>query len=150
MEPWRTVFRLGFAKVASTGHLEALRTALETDDPKLSQGATTTPPPLNCVLDWPCEAACMLGYCAWKSDDLQTVGEVEMAFARMCQQIDQELAEPGACRYLIEYFDDDGNRNRADVFANLLDEVNRELANRECGPLVAVADGSFAGMSLPG
>ncbi len=46
------------------------------DDPRLTQGSTTTPP-LMCVQDWPVEAACVLGFCGWQGDGLETVAEVE-------------------------------------------------------------------------
>ena len=70
--------------------------ALTGDDPRLTQGSTTTPPPLMCVQDWPVEAACALGYCGWQGDELETVGEVEEFFARMCFEADQRLGEPAA------------------------------------------------------
>src|SRR6187397_2364540 len=57
MESWRLVWRDGFVPVISTSGLEALREALKSDDPRLTQGSTTTPPPLMCVQDWPVEAA---------------------------------------------------------------------------------------------
>jgi hypothetical protein len=49
VESWRRVFREGLEPVVSTPGLLALRQALLTDDPRLIQGATTTPPPLMCV-----------------------------------------------------------------------------------------------------
>src|SRR5438046_991148 len=82
MESWRNVWRTGVAPLLSTESLEALRQALVHDDPRLLQGATTTPPPLQCVQDWPVEAACALGYCGWVGDGLETVAEVEECLAR--------------------------------------------------------------------
>ena len=49
MENWRKVWREGVAPLLSAAGLEALRRALVTDDGRLLQGATTTPPPLPCV-----------------------------------------------------------------------------------------------------
>jgi hypothetical protein len=98
MESWRQVWRDGFVPVISTNGLEALRVALQGDDPRLTQGSTTTPPPLMCVQDWPVEAACALGYCGWQGDDLVTVGQVEEFFARVCFEADTRLGEPAACR----------------------------------------------------
>jgi len=74
MESWRLVWRDGFVPVLSTAGLEALRDALRGDDPRLTQGSTTTPPPLMCVQDWPVEAACALGFCGWQGDELESVG----------------------------------------------------------------------------
>ena len=46
MESWRKVWREGLAPLLSDNSLRALRRALVEDDPRLIQGATTTPPPL--------------------------------------------------------------------------------------------------------
>jgi hypothetical protein len=64
MEGWRIVWRDGFVPLLPTRGLEALRDALRSDDPRLVQGHTTSPPPLMCVSDWPVEAACLLGFFA--------------------------------------------------------------------------------------
>src|SRR4051812_30523867 len=73
MESWRKVWREGFAPQLSTSGLEALRKALHEDDPRLIQGATTSPPPLQCVQDWPVDACCVLGFCSWQGEALETV-----------------------------------------------------------------------------
>lgn len=77
MESWQTVWRTGFTPGFSTAALEALRAALVKDDPRLHQGATTTPPSLMKVQDWPCEGADAIGFCGWQGEGLETVGEVE-------------------------------------------------------------------------
>lgn len=77
MEAWRKVWREGVAPLLSDTHLEALEKALVSDDPRLLQGATTTPPPLMCVQDWPVEAACALGYCGWRDIETKINGEQE-------------------------------------------------------------------------
>src|SRR5258708_20087198 len=94
MESWRKVWRDGIEPLLSTSSLEALQRGLANDDPRLLQGATTTPPPLQCVQDWPVEAACALGYCGWEGDGLETVAEVEEYFARVCFDIDPRLGDP--------------------------------------------------------
>jgi hypothetical protein len=127
MESWTNVWRKGLAPLLSTESLEALRQALVNDDPRLIQGATTTPPPLQCVQDWPVEAACALGYCGWQGDGLETVAEVEEFFARMCFEIDQQLGEPAACRWFLNWFDD---TPREQMRRELLVEVQRSLAER--------------------
>ena len=104
-----------------------LRQALTNDDPRLLQGATTTPPPLQCVQDWPVEAACALGFCGWQGDGLETVAEVEEFFARMCFEIDQRLGEPAACRWFLNWFDE---TPRDEMRALLAAEVTRSLAQR--------------------
>jgi len=127
MESWRKVWREGLVPQLSTPGLEALWLALVSDDPRLLQGATTTPPPLQCVQDWPVEAACVLGYCGWQGEGLETVAEVEEYFARACFEADQRLGEPAACRWFLNWFDDTA---RDEVRQMLLAEVNRALAER--------------------
>src|SRR5207253_4862150 len=127
MESWRNVWRQGVATLLSTESLESLREALATDDPRLLQGATTTPPPLQCVQDWPVEAACALGYCGWQGDGLETVAEVEEFFARMCLEIDWAVGEQGACRYFLNWYDE---TPRDRMRRELLEEVQRSLTRR--------------------
>jgi hypothetical protein len=127
MESWRKVWREGFAPLLSTAGLESLRDALKADDGRLLQGSTSSPPPLMCVQDWPVEAACALGYCAWQGEGLETVGEVEDFFARACFDADQRLGEPAACRYFLNWFDD---TPRAEMRRDLLAEVELVLAQR--------------------
>ena len=124
MESWRQVWREGFVPVISTRGLKALRDALSADDPRLTQGSTTTPPPLMCVQDWPVEAACALGYCGWQGDDLDTVGQVEEFFARVCFEADARLGEPAACRWFLNWFDD---TPRIEMRRELLAEVEWAL-----------------------
>src|SRR5450631_3726575 len=127
MESWRKVWREGLAPLLSTAALEALRQALVVDDARLLQGATTTPPPLQCVQDWPVEGACALGYCGWQGDGLETVAEVEEFFARMCFEIDQRLGEPAGCRWFLNWFDE---TPRDEMRRLLLVEVSRALTER--------------------
>ena len=128
MESWRKVWREGVAPQLSPAGLDALRRALVNDDPRLLQGATTSPPPLECVRDWPVEAACVLGFCGWQGEGLETVAEVEEFFARSCFETDQRLGEPAACRWFLNWFDD---TPRHEVRAQLLAEVNRTLNQRQ-------------------
>ena len=127
MNEWRRVWREGFAPGLTETELTALRDALRNDDPRLQQGSTTTPPPLVCVRDWPCEGACALGYCGWKGDGLDTVGEVEEFFAKCCFEADQRLGEPAACRWFLNWFDD---TPRPEMRRELLAEVELALAER--------------------
>jgi hypothetical protein len=127
MESWRTVWREGFAPVLSTAGLAALKDALLDDDDRLTQGSTTTPPPLACVQDWPCEGCCALGWCGWQGDGLETVGDVEAYFAKLCFEADKRLGEPAGCRWFLNWFDE---TPRDRMRANLLIEVERALADR--------------------
>lgn len=127
MESWQKVWREGVVPLLSNSSLEALQRALANDDARLLQGATTTPPPLECVQDWPVEAACALGFCGWQGEGLETVAEVEEFFARTCFEIDQRLGEPAACRWFLNWFDE---TPRDDMRRQLLAEVHRALAQR--------------------
>ena len=127
MESWRNVWRDGLAPVLSTAGLVALRDAVVTNDDRLMQGATTTPPPLHCVQDWPVEAACGVGYCGWQGEALETVVEVEEYFAKVCHEVDQRLGEPAGCRWFLNWFDD---TPRDQMRRELLTEINRSLAQR--------------------
>ncbi len=127
MESWRLVWREGFVPVLPTAGLIALREALESDDPRLTQGSTTTPPPLLCVQDWLVEGACALGFCGWQGDGLGTVGEVEEFFARVCFEADNRLGEAAACRWFLNWFDD---TPREALLQELLEEVELALSVR--------------------
>src|SRR5436305_828989 len=127
MEAWRKVWREGLVPLLSTKGLQALKRGLLRDDGRLTQGSTTTPPPMQCVLDWPVEGACVVGYCAWQGDGLETVGDVEEFFARVCFEADQRLGEPAAVRYFLNWYDD---TPRDEMRRQLLAEVNRTLAER--------------------
>ena len=127
MDSWGKVWRDGLAPLISTAGLEALATAIHDDDARLLQGATTTPPPLQCVQDWPVEAACALGYCGWQGEGLESVAEVEEYFARLCFEVDQRLGEPAACRWFLNWFDE---TPRDEMRRQLLAEVHRTLAHR--------------------
>lgn len=127
MEAWRKVFKEGFAPGLSTRALSVLAEGLSKDDSRLLQGATTSPPPLECVSLWPVEAACPIGFCGWKGEGLETVAEVEEFFAAQCFDADQRLGEPAACRWFLNWFDD---TPRGESFPELLNEVNRVLAER--------------------
>lgn len=127
MESWRHVWREGVAPLLSTASLEKLRDALQRNDPRLITNTTTFPPPLPCDAHWPCEGACPIGFCGWQGDGLNTVGEVEEFFARMCFEIDQRLGEPGGCRYFLHFVDQE---SRETMRLELTPEVDRVLAIR--------------------
>lgn len=122
-------WKKGFAPLMSKAALDALLAACETDDKRLTQGSTTTPPPLKCVADWPCEGACLLGFCGWQGDNAgdATVGEVEEYFAVACFRADEILGEPAACRWLLNWFDD---TPRSEMLTTLAGWVRDSLAER--------------------
>lgn len=149
MESWRSTWRGGFAPFLPTEGLRALREALAVDDPRLTQGSTTTPPPLMAVQDWPVEAGDALafvgatvlggfactreefiaagGNCLHTNPASANVGQVEEFFAKACFEADRALGEPAACRWFLNFFDD---TPRDEMRRELLSEVDRELERR--------------------
>lgn len=125
---WKKVFHEGLAPSLSTPALEALGKAVKDDDPRLLQGSTTQPPPLQYVQDWPVEAACGIGFCGWQGENLTTVGQVEEFFARVCFEIDERLGEPACCRYFLNWFDE---TPRAEMRRLLAVEIDKALAMRK-------------------
>ncbi len=117
---WVSVWRRGLAPQLNQKHLQVLEKALQEDDPRLLQGATTSPPPLQCVQDWPVEAACVLGYCGWQGSGLVTVSQTEEFFARCCFECDQLIGEPAAVRWFLNWADD---TPRSEMRRLLLGEV---------------------------
>src|SRR5207237_9835355 len=103
---WQRVWHEGIAPQLSLASLRALVSALQSDDPTLVQGATTVPPPLQTVQDWPVEAACALAFAGWQGQGLVTVGQVEEFFARVCYEADQRLGETAACRWFLNWIDE--------------------------------------------
>lgn len=137
MESWRYVWRNATSKVMSKRALEALRDGLKANDPRLIQGATTCPPPLMCVQDWPCEGACPLGYSGWQGEDKNKVGDVEEYFAKMCFDSDEILGYPAACRFLLNWFDD---TPRDEMIRELLPEVEIALQEKVDEPRQEATD----------
>ncbi len=134
VESWRTCWRDGFAPCLSLPALEALKTAVLTDDTRLCQGGTTVPAPLSFVLDWPCEGACAVGYAGWQGDGLETVGDVEQFFAKLCFEADKRLGEPAGCRWFLNWFDD---TPRETMRKELAGEVETSILARHLDELAA-------------
>ena len=126
MEIWRMAWRKGVAPLLSRDELSCLAAALSADDPRLIQGATTHPLPLD-ACDRPrraVEAACPLGYCGWQTGDLLCVSEVEEYFAAICYEIDLRLGERGGCRWFLNFVDE---TPRPQMLRELLREVELAL-----------------------
>ncbi len=146
MESWRLAWRDGFLPLISTEELHELLEIFEKDDPRLTQGSTTTPPPLMCVEDWPCEAGCfnaqigVMRSGGWCPEDIihdhtkrqewkkyATVGKVETVFAELCFKADQRLGEPAACRYFLNWFDE---TPRDEMRREMIAELKRAIDER--------------------
>lgn len=127
LKSWQKIWRMGISPVLSINSLKALQKALEENDPRLIQGATTSPPPLLCVQDWPVDAGCVLAFCGWKGEGLMLVREVQEFFASMCFLIDQRIGELASCRYFLNWFDE---APREEMIEELLKEVNLALTQK--------------------
>lgn len=103
IEVWIEVWKRGFGPFLPIAGMRSLLDALVDDDQRLIQGATTSPPPLLSVQNWPCEAADIIGWCFFGPD--ATVGEVEEGFARACFDADIAIKESAACRWVIDFWD---------------------------------------------
>jgi hypothetical protein len=82
------------------------------------------------VENWPVEASCLLGYPGVEEHGgfgTARVADVEEFFARICRRIDETLAEPAACRFLITWWDE---TPRSEAIAQLLPEVEAEIRRR--------------------
>jgi hypothetical protein len=82
---------------------------------------------MSCIPEWPVEGACAIGYCHWKGDGFETIGEVEDAFAQACQDADELLGEPTASRWFLNWFDD---TPRDQMRRMLLAELEQSLSER--------------------
>jgi hypothetical protein len=71
--------------------------------------------------------ACAISYCAWHGEELRTVGQVEAAFHRICDQADANFGEPAACRFFLNWFDE---TSRAEMRRQLLLETELALRDR--------------------
>ena len=120
MESWRLVWRDGFVPVISTAGLESPAGCVAGRRSAAHAGQHHHPAPASC--------ACRTGRskppvpsatAAGRAIDLDTVGEVEEFFARVCFEADQRLGEPAACRWFLNWFDDTPR-----------DEMRRELLDR--------------------
>lgn len=110
MESWRLIFREAIApKLAeyAPDSLAEVLAAIESDDPRMTQGSTTTPPPLMCVQDWPVEAGCVICFAGWQGGGgCTTVGEAEEFFAKVVFEADEIMGEPAGSRWFLNWFDD--------------------------------------------
>lgn len=129
MELWRKVWRQGVAPQLSREQIAAMRDALRLDDERLLQGATTTPPPMMCVQDWPCEGGCLIGLSWMLTHPGATVGEVEEHFASVCRKADELLNEPAACRWWLNFWDD---TPRDVARRELIGEIDLTLGDAKC------------------
>jgi hypothetical protein len=128
-EAAKKVWHEGIAPLLSVESLQALRDAVERDDPALIQGANSLPPPILATSSWACEGACAIAYCGWKGDELTTVGEVDDFFGMVCHECNTKLSlgDYAPVRYFLNYWDE---TPRPQLLSEFLPEVEKSLLNR--------------------
>jgi hypothetical protein len=126
---WQRVWQEGIVPQLTTKGLQGLQKALEQDSPRLIAGATTSPPPLQCMANEPVEGCCPLCYALLdgKQPYAVSVGPLEQRFAEACWDADQRCGEPGAIRYFLNAADE---WSRPELIKNLLPEVRLALTQR--------------------
>lgn len=126
--PAQKVLREGVFPHCSDKALQFALDTLKVDGQKWLQGATTSPPPLQCVIDHLVEGACLMGLCGWgEVGDDATVGQVEERFAQLCHGADVAVGEPAAVRWFLNWHDE---APREEVRATLIQELDAELQRR--------------------
>ena len=125
MNAWKRAWRMGLANLLTPAGINALRTALETDDPRLVQGATTQPLPIALFADECVEGACAVGFCLWQGLGLDRVGDLNREFRRLCASADDLLDEPLGTIAFLNWFDD---APRDEMRREMLAEIARLIA----------------------
>jgi hypothetical protein len=101
---------------------------------EVATGATTIPAPDRPVWLNPVEAACVLGFCGWKGENLETVESVEEYFGALCLRADQVLGAHSACRYFLNWYDDTPReRMRRELLAEVVREQTRRAERAAAG-----------------
>jgi hypothetical protein len=143
---WQAAWHYGLAPNLKEKGLLALRHALMADLPHVAQRYTTWPLPTDCEDGDPLYArpqghlsphkACPLGYCGWRGDDLDTIGQVHAYVAGLFTAANANLdaawragrlAEPVTVAAFLHWVDDS---DRAEMWAGLIKEIELELARR--------------------
>jgi hypothetical protein len=108
LQAWQRVWRDGIVPQLTTKGLQGLQKALEQDNPRLITGATTSPPPLQCMANEPVEACCPLSFALLdgKQPYAVSVGPLEERFAMACLEACELLGEPASIRYFLNWIDE--------------------------------------------
>lgn len=148
MEPWRYVLREGYLPLLTDPELEALRKAVQGNDPRLIQGKTVAASAWSWLFGSEVGGACLLTYPGWQCDGLWLTSQVENRFQEISVRINcalglfdaGPLGHPGkhvwASSALVAYWYD--ATPREEVFRELLPEINREQARRAGWPVDAL------------
>jgi hypothetical protein len=127
IETWRWAWREGAAPLLADADLTLLQDALQRDDPRLLQGATTNPPPCDYATEVRCEGGCPLAFVGWQNYQMHVVKDVEDFFARLFTEIGQRLGDLTGARWLTNWIDE---TPRDEMRRLLGEEITRTLAER--------------------
>jgi hypothetical protein len=106
MPAWKRCWRYGICPQLDHDALEALRRALLNDDPRLIQGATTSPPSLQCTDDWALQGGDPIIFALWQGNGFGIVGKAEEEWAMICWRASDALGDPEACRWFFNWWDE--------------------------------------------
>ena len=124
MHGWKRGWRMGIAPLLTPAGLAALKVALETDDPRLVQGATTEPLPIALFADEAVEGACAVGFSLWQGRGLGRVGQLHAAFRQLCASADDLLDEPLGTVAFLNWFDETPREEmRRELLAELMSTI---------------------------
>lgn len=135
-EKWRRVWR-ALAPTLLDEALTALQEVLETDSPRLLQGQTCRGEPLpdgggafrpDVEVTWGCPLALCAVAEGRASGRRVTVAEVQDWIAHVARDVERVINEDFVIRRLLVWIDE---TPRAQMRAELLEEVLRELARRQ-------------------
>ena len=101
-----TCWQEGIQPSISSTALRSLLEALERDDERLLQGASTSPPPLYPCDSWPCEASCPVCWLLWEGSQEMSVKEVCEFLGNIASHCEDALQEVGAIRHFMNWWDE--------------------------------------------
>ena len=128
MEPWRLIFRRGFAPLLSNSALNALQDGLKQDDPALVQGCVVVRRPVPGCWDLAAVVLGLLAYVGREGEGLFSVFEVSEFHERLKEAAAQKLGQMDAATLFLNWFD---KTPRDLMRKNLLQETHLELRKRK-------------------
>jgi hypothetical protein len=125
MEGWRKVWRQGIVPLVGEKGLRALQAALRDDDKRLVQGMTIDPQSEWVPSSWEPSGACLIAYCGWQGQNLDSIAKVQRFFDRIVDAASLKLlAWDVEVSDLVEWYDE---TDRPTMRRELLAEVDRAL-----------------------
>jgi hypothetical protein len=126
LRPVGEIFQAGIAPRLGAAALEALRDALQRDDPALVQRETTHPSSNEHPYCEECLGACGVAYGLWKSLCLYNIGDVERRFTKLCCSVDAQMGAGSSTRWLNHYDETPRQEMRAELLPQVVKAIERE------------------------